>query len=127
MYEDKKLEKHRVSSPEDVWVYTKDMHNLAKEQLRGLYLNVKHQIIHDEIISIGTIDQSIAHPREIYKPAIIHSAASMILIHNHPSGDLTPSRADQELTEQVARIGRLLCIPLLDHIIVSYTGYKSLI
>lgn len=127
MYQSDESDKPRLSSPEDVWQYTADMHRLNKEHLRGLYLNTKHQIVHDELISIGTLDQSIAHPRDIYKPALVHSAASLILIHNHPSGDLTPSQADQQLTQQVAEVGRLMCVPLLDHIIVSWKGYKSLI
>lgn len=63
-------------------------------------MNTKHVIIHDEIISIGTIDQSIAHPRDIYAPALIHSASAVILVHNHPSGDNTPSKADLDLTKK---------------------------
>lgn len=116
----------QVSSPEGVWKFVSDMYSLKKEYLRGLYLNVKHQIIHDEIISIGTIDQSIAHPRDIFTPAIKYQAAGIIVVHNHPSGDVTPSRADILLTKKLKEVGELMAIPLLDHIIISKSGYRSI-
>lgn len=114
-----------ITSPQDVWNYVWDMTSFHKEHLRGLYLNTKRRIIHDEIISIGTLDQSIAHPRDIYRPALIHVASAMILVHNHPSGDLTPSEADIQITNQVKQAGEILSIPCLDHIIVSRAGYRQ--
>ncbi len=117
----------RMSAPEEVWKYVTDMHRMKKEYLRGLYLNTKHQVIHDEVLSIGTLDQSLAHPREIFAPALIHAASAIILVHNHPSGDLSPSEADLQLTRRVSEVGRLMSVPVLDHIIVSWKGYKSLI
>lgn len=115
-----------IRSPEDVWHFVSDMYNLKKEYLRGLYLNIKNQIIHDEIVSIGTLDQSIAHPRDIFSPAIKYHAAAIILVHNHPSGDSTPSQADITLTSKVREIGSLMSIAVLDHIIVTKSGYRSI-
>jgi len=126
IFADKKVEMPIIRSPQDVWEFVSDMHNLRKEYLRGLYLNIKQQIIHDEIISIGTIDQSIAHPRDIFNPAIKYHAAAIIIVHNHPSEDSTPSQADIELTYKIKEIGNLLSIAVLDHIIVTKSGYQSI-
>lgn len=127
LYNKKDQDLVKIHSPEDVWKYVSDMHSLKKEYLRGLYLNTKHVIIHDEIISIGTVDQSIAHPRDIYTPALIHSASAVILVHNHPSGDNSPSEADLNLTKRVVALGDIMAVPLLDHIIVTKKSYKSII
>ena len=126
IFSDKNVEMPIVRSPQDVWEFVSDMHNLRKEYLRGLYLNIKNQIIHDEVISIGTIDQSIAHPRDIFAPAIKYHAAAIIIVHNHPSGDSSPSQADIELTHKIKDIGNLLSISVLDHIIVTKSGYQSI-
>lgn len=126
VFSDKSIDMPTIRSPQDVWDFVSDMHNLKKEYLRGLYLNIKNQIIHDEIISIGTIDQSIAHPRDIFAPAIKYHAAAMIIVHNHPSGDATPSQADISLTETIKKSGELLSIAVLDHIIVTKSGYRSI-
>jgi DNA repair protein RadC len=126
VFSDKSIDIPTIRSPQDVWEFVSDMHNLKKEYLRGLYLNIKNQIIHDEIISIGTIDQSIAHPRDIFVPAIKYHAAAMIIVHNHPSGDATPSQADIELTKKIKDIGELLSIAVLDHIIITKSGYQSI-
>lgn len=126
VFADKSIDMPTIRSPQDVWDFVSDMHNLKKEYLRGLYLNIKNQIIHDEIISIGTIDQSIAHPRDIFVPAIKYHAAAMIIVHNHPSGDITPSQADINLTTSIKEAGELLSIAVLDHIIVTKSGYRSI-
>jgi DNA repair protein RadC len=126
IFADNTVEITTIRSPQDVWELVSDMYTLKKEYLRGLYLNIKNQIIHDEIISIGTIDQSIAHPRDIFSPALKYHAAGIIIVHNHPSGDITPSKADIVLTQQLKDIGKLMSIPVLDHIIVSKSGYKSI-
>jgi DNA repair protein RadC len=126
VFADKSIDMPTIRSPQDVWDFVNDMHNLKKEYLRGLYLNIKNQIIHDEIISIGTIDQSIAHPRDIFSPAIKYHAAAMIIVHNHPSGDTTPSQADISLTKTIKEAGDLLSIAVLDHIIVTKSGYRSI-
>ena len=115
-----------IRTAKDVYQYTKNMHDLPKEHLRGIYLNSHYKVIHDEVVSIGTIDANIVHPREVFKPALEYSAAAIILVHNHPSGNLKPSAADIEITKQLIAAGQLLGIELIDHIIVSQKGFESI-
>jgi DNA repair protein RadC len=115
-----------LRTAEDVFTYTIDMRNLTKEQLRGLYLNAHYQLVHDEVISIGTVDANIVHPREVFRPALAYAAAAVILVHNHPSGNLNPSAADLLVTKQLKEAGRLLGIDLIDHVIVTLESYASI-
>lgn len=115
-----------IRSAKDVFTYLKDMQTLPKEHLRGLYLNTHHRVIHDEVISIGTINSNLIHPREVFKPAIDHGAAGVILAHNHPSGITTPSEADIDITERVIAAGRVIGIPLIDHIIIGKNRFASI-
>jgi len=115
-----------IRGPEDAWGYLRNMGLLKKEHLRGLYLNVQSRLIHDEVISIGTLSRAVVHPREVFAPALEHAANSVILAHNHPSGDLTPSQTDVTITKQVAQAGRIMGIELLDHIIIGAQGFVSL-
>lgn len=78
------------------------------------------------MVSIGTVNRTLAHPREVYAPAIEHRATAVIIAHNHPSGNLEPSADDLELTLRLRRAGQLLGIELLDHVIFSYDNYRSL-
>ena len=114
-----------IRTADDVYEHTKDMHNLSKEHLRGLYLDTHNKIIHDEVISIGTINSSIVHAREVFKPAIEYGAAALVLVHNHPSGVSTPSEADRIITEQLIKAGKVLGIALLDHVVVSRNDFTS--
>jgi DNA repair protein RadC len=123
--------KNNTTSPvlrtaHDACEYASDMRRLSKEHLRGIYLNAHYKIIHDETISIGTIDTNIVHPREVFKPALEYCAAAVILMHNHPSGDTTPSQADIDVTRQLVAAGRLLGIDLIDHIIITDTSFASI-
>ena len=125
------FEKNRSSLPtirtaREVYDYTRGMHNLSKEHLRGIYLNAHYKVIHDEVISIGTVDANIIHPREVFKPAIEHSAVALILVHNHPSGVTTPSEADVSVTEQIIDAGKLLGVELIDHVIVVQDSFTSI-
>jgi DNA repair protein RadC len=108
-----------IRTAKDVFEHVVDMRNLSKEHLRGLYLNTHYQLVHDETISIGTIDANIVHPREVFRPALAHSAAAVILVHNHPSGNAEASAADREITRQLSEAGILLGIDLIDHVIVT--------
>ncbi len=114
-----------LRSAKDVYEYLKDMRSLPKEHLRGLYLNSHYKLIHDEVISIGTIDANIIHPREVFRPALEYGAVAVILAHNHPSGDPLPSTADKEVTKQLIEAGKIMGVRLLDHIVVSEGGFAT--
>lgn len=116
-----------IRTAKDAFEYTADMRTLKKEHLRGIYLNAHYQVVHDEIISIGTVDANIVHPREVFRPALHCSAAGVVLVHNHPSDVLEPSAEDVHVTKQIKEAGALLGIELVDHLIVSASGYTSVV
>jgi DNA repair protein RadC len=110
----------RVDTPQIVCdLLGPDLRLLRKESLRILLLDTRYQLIRQEEISLGTMNESLAHPREIFRPALVHSAYAVIVAHNHPSGDPTPSEADHRLTRRLAEAASLLQITLLDHIIIG--------
>jgi DNA repair protein RadC len=116
-----------VRSPEDAANYMmEEMRYLQKEHLICLFLNTKNQVIGEETASIGSLNASIVHPREIFRAAIKRSSASIICIHNHPSGDPTPSPEDLEVTNRLRESGDLIGIELLDHIIIGDNCFVSL-
>src|SRR5262249_33430137 len=96
-----------------------------REHLIAFFLNARHQLICKETISIGTLTASLAHPREIFAPAIGQAAAGVILVHNHPSGDPMPSDEDIRLTRRISQAGQIMGIELLDHLIIAATGCYS--
>jgi DNA repair protein RadC len=114
-----------LRTAKDVFEHVTDMRALPKEHLRGLYLNAHYKVVRDEVISIGTIDANLVHPREVFRPALEYAAAAVILVHNHPSGELAPSAADLKVTAQLVEAGRLLGIELVDHVIVTKDAYAS--
>ncbi len=116
-----------IRTAQDVYEYTKNMWDLPKEHLRGIYLNSHYKVIHDETISIGTIDANIIHPREVFRPALEYNAAAVILVHNHPSGNLSPSDDDIAITRQLLDAGTMLGIELIDHVVVASSGFESVI
>jgi DNA repair protein RadC len=115
-----------VRTTKQAYEHFKSMGDLQKEQLRGLYLNSRYQVIHEEIISIGSLTANIVHPREVFQPALEYSAVAIIVAHNHPSGTITPSDDDVAVTEQLASAGRMLGVELLDHLIITSKAYISL-
>lgn len=115
-----------IRNAKDVYEYLKDMHNLPKEHLRGLYLNSHNRIIHDEVISIGTINTNIVHPREVFRPAIEYSATAVVLAHNHPSNITNPSEQDIDITHQLITAGKIIGINVLDHVIITKNSYISI-
>jgi DNA repair protein RadC len=116
-----------VRAPQDVaGIFLDEMRYYDKEYFKAAYLNTKNHVLKVETISIGSLNASIVHPREILKPAISVSAASIVLVHNHPTGDPTPSKEDMEFTRRFAKCGELMGIELLDHIIIGAGVYKSL-
>lgn len=109
-----------ASTPEETAdLFMEDMRYLRKEHFKVLLLNVKNEIISAEDVSMGSISSSEAHPREVFADAVKRGAANVILIHNHPSGSPSPSKADVELTKRLADAGRILGIQVLDHIIIG--------
>lgn len=113
-----------VRTAKQAFAYLKDMGTLPKEHLRGIYLNSHFKIIHDEIISVGSLTANIVHPREVFRPAIEHSAAAVIVAHNHPSGSTKPTKSDIEITGQLIESGKILGIELLDHIIIGKNKFS---
>ena len=91
-----------------------------RESFLGLLLNARSGIIGVNVISVGTVSASLVHPREVFKPAILAGACALIVAHNHPSGDVTPSQEDKDVTRKLCRAGELLGIPLLDHLILGH-------
>jgi DNA repair protein RadC len=115
----------QVRNLKQAYQYVKDMGSYHKEQLRGLYLDSRYHVIHDEIISVGSLTSNIVHPREVFQPAIEHGAAAIIIAHNHPSGVLEPTSADIAVTEQLIAAGEILGIELLDHLVITATRHTS--
>lgn len=117
---------NQIQCPDDVYRLCKEIENAEQEVLMLLMLNTRNYLIKREVVTVGILDQSLAHPREIFKRAIRHNASSIILVHNHPGGCLEPSGADLSITKQIASAGKLLDIPLHDHIIIGKGNYISL-
>lgn len=114
-----------IRNAKDVFEYLQDMRNLPKEHLRGLYLNSHNRVIRDEVISIGTVNTNMIHPREVFRPAIESNAAAVILAHNHPSGVSAPSDEDIDITRQLVSAGKILGISLLDHVVITKDAFTS--
>lgn len=122
-YEDRYV----IRSPEDAANYVmEDMRFLTQEHFVCLYLNTKNQVLHQQTIFIGSLNASIVHPREVFKEAFRRSAASFICLHNHPSGDPSPSREDIDVTKRLNECGKLIGIELLDHLIIGDQKFISL-
>ena len=114
-----------IKGPEDVYEATSDLRGARKEHFVTFHLNARNQVIARETVSIGSLNASIVHPREVYEPAVRNSAASIILVHNHPSGETDPSDDDLALTRRLVQVGDLLGIAIVDHIIVGRRGFTS--
>ena len=120
------LSKQKLDSPELVHeLIGAELRTLRKESLRVVLLDTRYHLIRIEEISLGSINESIAHPRDVFRPAVIASAYAVIVVHNHPSGDASPSQTDHSLTRRLAEAAELLQIKLLDHIIIGAPGEQS--
>ncbi len=97
----------------------------TREHFLALLLDTKHHVIDMPVISIGTLDMSVVHPREVFFPAVVQHAAALILVHNHPSGEPTPSREDHLVTQKLIKAGAIFDIPVLDHLVVGDGCYVS--
>jgi DNA repair protein RadC len=116
-----------LRSPEDVFRhFGTRLRRLAQERFIVVFLDGRHRVLGEETVSQGTLTASLVHPREVFRPALRASAAALILVHNHPSGDPTPSAEDRVVTERLARAGEILGVRVLDHVVVAERGYVSL-
>lgn len=114
-------------TPKDIWERMEDIRDSKKEHFVVFYLDSRNQEIQRDIISIGTLNESLVHPREVFENAIKNNASSIIISHNHPSGELDSSQADIEIMKQLTHAGKILDIRIVDSIVVSKDGYKSII
>ena len=121
----KKFTKDKIEKVSDVVQKYQNLTSLQQEQVIALYLDTKGQVITDSVVTIGTLDSSLIHPREVFHGAIKNLAKSLILIHNHPSGDSKPSEEDINITKTLASTGNMMGIPLIDHIIIGNDNYWS--
>jgi DNA repair protein RadC len=101
------------------------LRDLEQEEFHALLLNARHRVIREVPVTRGILDASLIHPREVFRLAVVEAAAGVILVHNHPSGDPTPSAEDRAVTRQLAEAGRALGIPVLDHIVVGDGAWRS--
>ena len=124
-YDDDQKNEVVIKKFQDVISITYDLRSKKKEHLVCLYLNARNVLLKKEIVSIGLVDKTLLHPREIFYPATELNAASIILVHNHPSGDSSPSKKDIEIVENITNAGKIMGIPILDFVIVSEKGNYS--
>jgi len=123
LLKDKKAEIYL--KPKEIWEELKDLRDHKKEHFVIFYLDSRNQEIKREIISVGSLNANLVHPREVFEPAVRHLAAQIILAHNHPSGDPEPSEDDLEITKRLTESGKILGIEVIDHIIITKTGFIS--
>ena len=122
----KPLEKIHLSCPQDVADFLMPrLRYAAKEQFVVILLNSKNKVIGTEVVSEGSLSSSVVHPREVFAPAMLHHAAAIMVAHNHPSGDPKPSFEDEEVTRMLSCSGKVLGIPMIDHVIIGDGNYYS--
>ena len=122
-----KQQKYTVRSPEDASDFLmEEMRHLKQEHFVAVFLDTKNQVIHKKTIFIGSLNASIVHPRELYREAVKRSAASVIALHNHPSGCPDPSQEDIQVTRRLVEAGKMIGIEILDHIIIGDRKFVSL-
>jgi len=129
LVQDGTAEMSALCGPADVARYLKDIAAADREHIVALFLDAKNRPIGRHLVGVGTVNAAPAGPGDVFKAALLANAVSLILIHNHPSGDLTPSKEDDDLTRRIARAGALLGIRLVDHVILApdgnYFSYKD--
>jgi len=101
------------------------LRDLQQEEFHALLLNTRHRVLREVLVTRGILDASLIHPREVFRPAVTEGASGVILVHNHPSGDPTPSAEDRAVTRQLVEAGRALGIPVLDHVVVGRGAWRS--
>jgi len=124
--EGKQEKRKQIRTPEDVVAFAKPAYRgINREMFKVVLLDNGNKVIREETISQGTLNASLVHPREVFKAAVDHLAAGIVLLHNHPSGEPFPSREDKELTGQIVEASKVMGIPVLDHIIIAKERYFS--
>lgn len=123
--EERYLREIEINNSKSAYHEMRDIKNWEKEVFVAFYLDTRNRIISREILSIGTLNCAVVHPREAFRTAIIRNAHSVIIAHNHPSGSLKPSDEDTKITQQLRDAGEIIGIKLLDHVIVTKDGYYS--
>jgi DNA repair protein RadC len=118
-------DKPEILSAEDVWKLCVDIRDSKKEHFVVFYIDTQNRLIERQIISIGTLNASLVHPREVFEPAVALHSASIIIAHNHPSGSSEPSQEDREVTDRIKEAGKILGIELADHVIVTKSSFFS--
>jgi DNA repair protein RadC len=119
--------KVKIDHPESAYnLVREELERQKKEVFTIILMDVKGYVINQQVVSIGTLSHSLIHPREVFYPAIRHKAASILLAHNHPSGDPTPSKEDLSVTEKLIEVGKVMGIPVRDHLIIGRDRYISL-
>jgi len=114
-----------IVTPKDVVAQLTELYQNKKEHFIVLYLNARNQLVHKETISIGTLNANLVHPREVFEPALKHSAANIMVAHNHPSGDPKPSEDDLEITKRLVEAGKMMGVEVLDHVIIATNSVFS--
>ena len=125
LFKEKSEKEVYINSPQDVVKETEHIKENKKENFVVLYLDARNKLIYKETVSNGSLNANLVHPREVFEPAIRHLAASIILVHNHPSGDPEPSEDDLVITKRLVESGKILGIEVVDHIIVVKDGFFS--
>ena len=124
--ESKDVKSPIVKSPEDVYKLVEHLKDCDREQFLTICLSIKNEVLSIETTSIGTLSANLVHPREVFKTAILQNAAGIIVAHNHPSGDPTPSEEDLAITKRLFEASKIMDIALLDHVIIGNGSFKSL-
>jgi DNA repair protein RadC len=110
---------HQLRNPVDIFEQCKDLATCAQEQFVVLTFDVKSQLLGRHMVALGTVSSTLVHPREVFRPAIIDASAQIIVVHNHPSGDPSPSAADIRITKKLIEAGKIIEIPVIDHVIIG--------
>jgi DNA repair protein RadC len=120
------MKPHKICNPNDVEQFIEPLKHYSEEHFVAFHLDAKNQVMGFHIVSHGSTSASLVHPREVFKAAILSNAFCIIVAHNHPAGSMEPSLEDIETTESLIKAGKLMGVPVIDHIIVTSTGINSL-